>query len=386
MRTLVSFVGGRGHFEPIVPVARALVAAGHEVEVACQEAMVPVAMALGFTGHATGPSTLSTVPAPLIAPDRTHELHVVRQQFAGTIARGRYHDVLALARRWRPDLVVCDEVDLGAMLAAEAVGVPHAQVVVIASGTFLRPQLVADPLAALRAELDLPGDPQATMLERDLLIAPVPPTFRDPTCPLPAHVLHIRPGDIPPGELPPGETGQLGDWAVRAGDRPLVYVTLGTIFNLESGDLFARVLQGVRGLPVDVLVTVGASVDPADVGAQPANVRVEQFVPQADVLPHAAAVVCHGGSGSVIGALAHGVPVLVLPMGADQPDNAARVEALGVGTALDVMHLTPADVRAAVDDLLHDPRYRTAARAMAAECAALPRAEAVVARVEQLVA
>jgi UDP:flavonoid glycosyltransferase YjiC (YdhE family) len=353
-----------------VPVARALVAAGHEVEVACQEAMVPVATSLGFTAHATGPSTLLTTPSPLMAPDREHELRVMRKHFAGTTARGRYDDVLALGGRWRPDVLLCDEVDVGAMLAAEALGVPHAQVVVIASGTFLRPELVAEPLDALRRQLDLPSDPMAEMLARDLVIAPVPPRFRDPGCPLPAGALDIRPGE----PVPPRPRG----------DRPLVYVTLGTIFNLESGDLFTRVLEGVRDLPVDVLVTVGPYVDPVDLGPQPANVRIEPFVPQAEVLPAADVVVCHGGSGSVIGALAHGVPLLVLPMGADQPDNAARVEALGAGLQRDVMTVTPTGVGAAVDDLLHDVRYRDAARELAAECAALPDAGTAVARIEGL--
>jgi UDP:flavonoid glycosyltransferase YjiC (YdhE family) len=102
------------------------------------------------------------------------------------------------------------------------------------------------------------------------------------------------------------------------------------------------------------------------------------------VLPHSDAVVCHGGSGSVIGSLAHGLPLLVLPMGADQPDNAARVEALGAGLQRDVMTVTPGEVEAAVDHLLHDPSYRDAAREIAAECSALPDASAAVARIEGL--
>ena len=81
---------------------------------------------------------------------------------------------------------------------------------------------------------------------------------------------------------------------------------------------------------------------PAAVGPQPANVRVEEFVAQTEVLPEADVVVCHGGSGSVVGALACGVPLLVLPMGADQMDNAARVAALGVGVRRDVMRSSTA--------------------------------------------
>jgi UDP:flavonoid glycosyltransferase YjiC (YdhE family) len=113
-------------------------------------------------------------------------------------------------------------------------------------------------------------------------------------------------------------------------------------------------------------------------------VRVERFVPQAAVLPHCDAAINHGGSGSTIGALAAGVPIVLLPMGADQPLNAERCVALRAGVALDVMRCTPADVRAAVDTVLGEPAYRAAAERMQAEIGALPGPEAAVARLEAL--
>jgi UDP:flavonoid glycosyltransferase YjiC (YdhE family) len=102
------------------------------------------------------------------------------------------------------------------------------------------------------------------------------------------------------------------------------------------------------------------------------------------VLPRCDVVVNHGGSGSVIGALAHGVPLVVLPMGADQSLNAARCEALGLGVALDAARATPASLGDAVSTLLGDPRYRAAAGAIRDEIAALPGPEAVVPLLERL--
>ena len=90
--------------------------------------------------------------------------------------------------------------------------------------------------------------------------------------------------------------------------RPMVYFTLGTIFHQESGDLFLRAIAGLRKLPAAVVVTVGHEVDPAELGEQPDNVRVERFLPMTDVLAHADVVVSHGGSGTVVGALAFGLP------------------------------------------------------------------------------
>jgi MGT family glycosyltransferase len=154
-----------------------------------------------------------------------------------------------------------------------------------------------------------------------------------------------------------------------------VLVTLGTVFAQESGDLFPRLLAGVFDLPVDVLVTVGPALDPAEPGPQPPHVRVERHVPVAEVLPRCSVVVSHGGSGTVVTALAAGVPCVLLPIGADQPWNADRCVALGVGRVLDAVTATPADVRAALVALLQDPSYRIAAEGVRAEVAALPGPE-----------
>src|SRR4051812_34436211 len=105
---------------------------------------------------------------------------------------------------------------------------------------------------------------------------------------------------------------------------------------------FAGEFAWQRAAPVNAIVTVGSDIDPATSGPQPDHVRVERYIPQAVGLLHCDVVVSHGGSGSTIGALAAGVPCVLLPMGADQPLNAARCEALGAGVALDVMRATPA--------------------------------------------
>ena len=102
------------------------------------------------------------------------------------------------------------------------------------------------------------------------------------------------------------------------------------------------------------------------------------------ILPQCAVVVSHGGSGSVIGALAYGLPMVLMPMGADQPLNAARCAALGVGLALDAVAATPETVRAAVATVLADPSYRRAAERMRDEIAALPDPAHAVLLLERL--
>ncbi len=119
-------------------------------------------------------------------------------------------------------------------------------------------------------------------------------------------------------------------------------------------------------------------------GPQPAHVHVERFVPQAAVLPHVAAVVSHAGSGSVLGALTHGLPMVLLPMGADQPWNGDRCAALGVARVLDPVAATTTDIANALREVVTDPAYAAAAVAQRDALAALPGPEAAVAAIAAL--
>ena len=163
---------------------------------------------------------------------------------------------------------------------------------------------------------------------------------------------------------------------------PLVYFTLGTVFDMESGDLVARALSGLSALPVNVLATFGDRIDP---GPQPPNVRIESHIPHGALLPHCDAVVSHGGSGTMVDALAAGVPQVVLPIGADQPLNAARCEALGAGIVLDPIAATSADIGAATTAVLEQPSYRAAAERVRRETLALPDASHAVGLLEAAV-
>jgi UDP:flavonoid glycosyltransferase YjiC (YdhE family) len=381
VRILFTFAGGSGHFQPLVPFARAAEAVGHTVAFTGEPSMVAAIQADGFTGFATGEDLATIERLPLLELDDEREDQALRDGFAGRVARRRADDILALCAEWRPGLIVCDEVDFGSVVAAERLGLPYATVLVIAAGSFVRTGLVARPLSELRAAHGLPPDSGLTMLSRYLVLSPFPPSFRDPAFPLPATAHSIRPhlpGPAPGGTEPP--------WVPDLPGAPTVYFTLGTIFNMESGDLFARVLAGLRELPVNVIVTVGRLIDPTEFGPQPANVHIERFIPQSLVLPRCDAVVSHGGSGSMLGALAHGLPSVLLPMGADQPLNAARGEKLGVARALDAVTATPAGVRDAVSAVLAEPSYRRAAERLRDEIAALPGPEHAVTLLERLAA
>jgi UDP:flavonoid glycosyltransferase YjiC (YdhE family) len=366
VRLLFTFAGGSGHLDPLVPIARAARDAGHTVAFSGRSAVAGRVRELGFEMFVTGPPGPEAPAArtALLELSAEREEEVLREAFAGRIARERAAGVLNVCADWRPDVLVCGEIDFGSMVAAERAGLPFATVLIGATGSFIRAEVVAEPLDALRAEHGLPPDPDFTMPGRHVVLSPFPRSLR-PLAPT-AHAFCAAPATRPPV------------------DASTVYFTLGTIFNLESGDLFERVLAGLRDLPIDVVATVGGNLDPHELGPQPDNVRVERYLPQSEVLPSCSAVVSHAGSGTVLAALAHGLPSALLPMGADQPQNAARCEELGAARVLDAVTATPETVRDAVADVLSNPTYRSAAERIADEIAALPGPARAVALLERL--
>lgn len=383
LRILCSFVGGRGHLEPLLPIARAARRAGHAVEFSCGPSMADAVTGAGFDVlplPANEPPPADDgppEPKPLLAVDRAREERDLREKFADDAARHRATRLLAQAPRWRPDVIVCDEGDFGAVIAAERLGIPCATVIVLAAGGMLRPDVVAETLDRVRADHGLPRDPELLAMRGGLVIDPTPAGYRDPADPLPDGVLRVRLTEAADAE-------GARPWQPVRPDGPALYVTLGTVFNLESGDLLSRVLAAVADHPGDVLVTTGAEIDPASLGPQPDHVHLERFVPQGDVLPHVAAVVSHAGSGSVLGALAQGLPMVLLPMGADQPWNGDRCTAIGVARVLDPVAVTAVDLGRAIDEVLADPASRAAAMRQRDALAALPGPDAAVAALDRL--
>jgi MGT family glycosyltransferase len=237
---------------------------------------------------------------------------------------------------------------------------------------------IAEPLNHLRAAAGLPPDPRQAMLYRYLLLSPFPRSFEHADLPLPptAHSLRVEPFDRSGSEtLPP--------WLEALPPRPIVYVTLGTS-PLRRTDVFRTLVVGLYDEPLHVVATVGRTRDPAALGPQPPHIHVERYIPQSLLLTRCALVVCHGGSGTVLGALSLGLPLVVVPQGADQPENAAQVAALGAGRVIEPADLTPAAVRAAVRAVLGDPSYRRSAAAVQEEIASLPGVDSAVALLERL--
>jgi UDP:flavonoid glycosyltransferase YjiC (YdhE family) len=299
---------------------------------------------------------------------RTHQFAML---FARFHAPAKLPEVIGVARSWRADAIVYDSCDLAAPIAAASLGLPSVN---HSFGAMI-------PLAALEAARDyleplwrgegLEPDAYAGAF-RGLFVDLAPPSFawEQPR----GRVVRLRPVPDAAGSAPP--------WLEEL-EPPLVYVTMGTVYN--QPELFRPLLDGLNGYG-SALVTVGRNVEPDALGGLPPRVRVERFVPQAHVLQRAAAVVSHGGSGTTLGALAHGLPLVLVPQAADQFDNAARAEAAGAAVVLRPGEVTAGSVRAALGRVLGEPAFAEAARAIAAEIAEMDTVDEAATAVEEFIA
>ncbi|WP_318306021.1 glycosyltransferase [Amycolatopsis solani] len=360
MRILFTCRPAYGHLFPLLPLANAAAAAGHEVVFGTGEAFVPKVRDLGFEVHRAG---IAISEAEAEAKKRHGEdagfLDVGITMFAELLPQSLLDDLTPLLPRLRPDLVVYEMSDVGTAIAARRAGVPAVSVVI---GRSMPPEVLAIAADRLRP---LWGTLPADALLGDACVDVWPDRLRDPGTAGVPKVFRMRPTPYDPDvPLPPLPAGGF------------VYLTLGTVV-FGATDVLRGTIAALSRLDVDVLVALGPG-DPAALGPLPDRVRATGFVPQAQVLAHAGLVVHHGGTGTVLASLAAGLPQLVLPQGADQFANAESLEALGAAKALvgDAVRL-PA-IEAAVRTLLDDPKPREIALAVAAEIAEMPPPEQVL--------
>ena len=260
------------------------------------------------------------------------------QLFVGVELAPRLRDLRVIIDRWTPDVIVHEVAEPAAPIAATAAGLPY---VTSGFGPLLSPAIAAQVGRAAAPHwrgAGLAPHPRGGLYEH-LYLDPCPPALQ-------LAAIH----DVPavPMRVTPLPTAR------SAGTQPAtVYVTFGTVWNRDL-DAFRVVLAALSAHAVDVVVTLGADGDPAALGAQPDNVHVHRFIAQEELLPRCDAVISHGGAGTMLGALAHGLPLLLLPQGADQHYNAERVVAAGAGLSVAPAQATTATIARAVDTLLGD--------------------------------
>ncbi len=289
------------------------------------------------------------------------------QLLHGEATRG---DILAEAGAFSPDVLVLDCMMGAGFAAAQQLGLPTAVITHLLYSAFVSGW--GDQVMHASV-LDL-------LAATDRVLALVPPGFDAPV-PLPANTIYVGPITHPEsGQQPDGMLQPDLEMIARSGD-PWVLLSLSTTLQRQQETLPA-ILAALESLPVRVMLTLGGAVRIETVVA-PANVTVRDFVAHHKLLPHMSAVICHGGLSTITAALAAGVPIVCIPQGRDQPINAARVKACGVGRVI-APEASAAEIATEVKAVLADGTTRSSARRLEAEIRALGAGELATVEVERL--
>jgi UDP:flavonoid glycosyltransferase YjiC (YdhE family) len=385
VKVLFTCVVGHGHFNPMVPLAHALQVAGHRVAFATDPGFCAYVREAGFEAHPAGLDQPDALARFVASTPGWREMPLEDRQpiqYSGMFGRVRapamVRDLVPLIAALKPDLLVHDAGEMAGAIVAEAAGIGHVE----HSFGILRPilarSLATEAVEPIATELGI-RNPGVGGLGGELYLDICPPGIQDPGISDVPNVQRLR-----PPQLDGTTNAALLGWLADLPSRPTVYVTMGTVFN-KADEVFRAVLDGLAEEAMNVIVTVGPSGDPAGLGPQPENVRVERYIPQAQVLPLCDLFVSHGGSGALLGALSAGIPMLAIPQGADQFMNADRVVEAGFGLRLKPSEFSSEAVRRSARQLIADGQFREVARTQQAAIAEMPDPSAVVPVLEALV-
>ncbi len=379
MRVLAACsLGGAGHLYPLLPFLTAARRRGDETLVVGPPALEAMVGRLGLPFEAGAePAEEDVAPLrerlPVVAP---HEASILgnRELFGRLATTAMLPAMTRICERWRPHLVLRDPCEYASAVVSGRLGIPTAQVAIsLAEGEADSIATAAPTLEEHRRGLvdELLASPYLTRFPASLDPSPFPDTVR----------FHE----------PIVATGPLPDWW-SGSEAPLVYASFGTVlgYMTVAAGVYRSALKAVEELPVRVLLTVGRRFERSTLGPVPANVRVEAWVDQADVLGHARVVLCHGGSGTAFGAMAAGVPVVAVPLFADQFENGRRIADAGAGLLVEVEDRRAGGPRRLVDDedapriahavetVLGGASFRARALTVATEIAAAPTPDDVL--------
>jgi len=382
MRVLFSATPAFGHVLPLFPLARAFKARGDKVGFATGPGMAALLEQEGFALLPAGP-----MPEALFAemarrtgtePAVDPSTEGMADFFAGVRLDLGADEAIAAARDLDPDLIVHEAWDAIGPLVASALGIPLATVALgpVASQEFFGAMAV---LAAPRyAQRGLVAP--ASVLPGRWLLDTCPPSLQFPGVRWPGEHIALRPE--PHQATAPGTAAGNGRPApASVAGPPRVLVTFGTYYTDPT--VIGPLLKSLAQLDVDLAVTLGLDGKAEDYDLDSPHVEVVRFVPIAQLLDGVSAVVTHGGAGTTLGVLARGIPMVVIPQGADHSIQAERVAASGAGLALTPDLHSPAAAAQALSRVLTEPGFTEAARRISDEIAAMPSPEAVT---EQLAA
>jgi glycosyltransferase (activator-dependent family) len=417
MRVLVTVIAVKTHLYNVAPVALALRAAGHEVRVAAQPDLVDAITGAGLTavpvgdelrmgrsGADGGPTAqtfrahgggMAEDPAALDWDDVLGSFTVACSiEYEFFTNQSMVDDLVEFARGWQPDLVIWDALTFAGAIAARACGAAHARMLfgidyisrmydhfqgfLAALPEAQRDDPVSDWLAGRMARVGCAFTPE---LSRELMTGQV---TIDPT---PGWMqLPVTVPRLPVRQVPFNGGSTIPDWVFDEPAKPRVCLSLGLSGQLLGGDFVSvpELLDSLAELPIELVATLNTD-QLAEVGDLPANVRTVDFVPLNELAPTCAAIIHHGGFGTLVNVMHHGIPSITIPAPWwDENDLGHHLHRRRAGLRLEPGEATTATLTAAVRDLITDPAFADNAAAVRQEIHATPTPGQLTTALERL--
>jgi UDP:flavonoid glycosyltransferase YjiC (YdhE family) len=394
MRVLFVTSSGVGHVQPPIGLALAARARGHEIAWATARDAAPLLAAQSIRVFDAG-ATLAECRAEYFKrwPEATQQTgrnggpHAFRCLFSSVIARSMLPGLEHAVAEWKPHLIVNETGAVVAPLVARKFGIPH---VTHAFGLPIPASTLhasREAIAPLWREAGYEV-PEFCGLYDHAGIEISAPSLQA-ACPNPVlanRALLQRPSSVtaaPTDRLPASLCEFLDSRASTRTPRPIIYLTFGTLFNENAS--FNAAINAASKIDATFVATTGQSSSGSSApfrDAIPKNVWIGDYVAQSLLLPMCDVVVSHAGSGTLTGAISHGIPQLCLPQGADQFRNADALTACGAGLTLEGETATESSIALALERLVGEVFFRIAAASLQREIAAMPTADDVVATLE----
>lgn len=367
VRILITAVPMFGHVNPMISLALAARRAGHEVVVASGPEMSSYIESYGLSAWSVGPTNAegTGTRSGWFPPPGSD---ISWYNYFAASGGQRAADLLPRVEQWPPDLVICEATEMGGRVVAALTGVP-----------FVVHGLIKAPTPSVWASYEWVIGQLVEKWSLACTVEDLVNTTHLEPCPPALQRGHAWPNAIPiRPELPlaPGDA-KLPEWFDALPHTETVLLTLGTVYH-HRREFLQMAIRDLQALPLNVVVAAGPGADPASFGPQPENVRIEPLLPYPLIMPRCRLIVSQGGTGGTLMALAHGLPLVLLPQGADQSDYSWGVAQAGAAIFMAPEEIVPGAVAAAAERVFGEPSFMAAAGRIRAEIEAMPDPDTVI--------
>ena len=395
MKILFTTHPGYGHVLPLIPLAMALKDKGHDISFATAKSFEKKINDIGFfcvpVGLDWNESQLEQILPSIKESPPLEQNSMIRKLLWYDAPVPAISDLLLFFEKEKPDAIVSSGYDYSGKILAEMLDIPS----IVHSIDIRLPEAIKNRVRGdypdmLRKKFGLSVEQP---LNKEILEL----SFMPKSWTLPGYESHSKEYYIRPQFFDNIKGEQHPDWIKQYNKNPIVYVSLGTVFN-DYPLIFQSIIEGLKNESINLIITIGPNGDPDKFGKQPDNVCIKNYIPQTFILPHTSVSINHGGVSTIMAALNNGIPLINLPLSGDQAINSNWCQMKGVAVDLgnenfnyisnqkwniQVDQITPELIKKSVIEALNNPKYKSNAVQIREEINCLPDLSYAVSLIEQ---